>query len=78
VSATLQPDPRLDLLLERVVDVPPELVWRAWTVPEHVKKWFTPAPWVTERRFWTAGRWRAGPERDRHRFGCFSEAAELF
>jgi activator of Hsp90 ATPase-like protein len=41
------PDPRLDLLLERVVDVPPELVWAAWTTPEHVKKWFTPAPWTT-------------------------------
>src|SRR5216683_7570134 len=40
-------DPRLDLLLERVVDVPPELVWAAWTTPEHVKKWFTPAPWTT-------------------------------
>jgi len=37
----------LDLLLERVIDVPPELVWRAWTTPEHVKKWFTPAPWKT-------------------------------
>src|SRR4029077_16993171 len=41
------PDPRFDLLLERVVDVRPELVWAAWTVPEHVKKWFTPAPWQT-------------------------------
>ena len=40
-------DPKLDLLLERVVDVPRELVWRAWTTPEHVKKWFTPAPWTT-------------------------------
>jgi uncharacterized protein YndB with AHSA1/START domain len=29
-------DPRLDLLLERVVDVRPELVWAAWTQPEHV------------------------------------------
>jgi uncharacterized protein YndB with AHSA1/START domain len=47
VNATVQLDPRLDLLLERVVDVPPELVWAAWTVPEHVKKWFTPSPWVT-------------------------------
>jgi uncharacterized protein YndB with AHSA1/START domain len=43
----ITPDPRLDLLLERVVDVPPKLVWAAWTVPEHVKKWFTPAPWTT-------------------------------
>jgi uncharacterized protein YndB with AHSA1/START domain len=40
-------DSRLDLLLERVVDVPPDLVWAAWTVPKHVKKWFTPAPWTT-------------------------------
>ncbi len=40
-------DPKLDLVLERVVDVPPELVWAAWTTPEHVKKWFTPAPWTT-------------------------------
>ena len=40
-------DPRLDLVLERVVDVPVELVWKAWTVPEHLMKWFTPAPWRT-------------------------------
>jgi uncharacterized protein YndB with AHSA1/START domain len=42
-----QPDPRLDLVLERVVDVPRELVWRAWTTPVHLKKWFTPVPWQT-------------------------------
>lgn len=42
-----QPDPKLDLVLERVVDVPRELVWQAWTMPEHVKKWFAPAPWTT-------------------------------
>jgi uncharacterized protein YndB with AHSA1/START domain len=42
-----RPDPRLDLVLERVVDVPPRLVWAAWTKPEQLKKWFTPAPWQT-------------------------------
>lgn len=41
-----KPDPKLDLVLERVIDVPRELVWAAWTKPEHVKKWFTPAPWT--------------------------------
>lgn len=41
------PDPRLDLVLERTVDVPPEKVWAAWTKPEHVVKWFTPKPWET-------------------------------
>ncbi len=40
-----QPDPRLDLVLERIIDVPPELVWKAWTSPEHLKPWFAPAPW---------------------------------
>jgi uncharacterized protein YndB with AHSA1/START domain len=40
-------DPRLDLLLERVVDVPRPLVWAAWTRPEHLKRWFAPAPWTT-------------------------------
>lgn len=40
-------DPKRDLKLERVVNVPRELVWRAWTTPEDVKKWFTPVPWRT-------------------------------
>ena len=42
-----QPRPGLDLVFQRVVDVPRELVWRAWTTPEHLMKWFTPAPWKT-------------------------------
>jgi uncharacterized protein YndB with AHSA1/START domain len=42
-----QADPGLDLVLERVVDVPRHLVWAAWTQPEHLKKWFTPVPWKT-------------------------------
>jgi len=40
-------DPKLDLVFERFVEVSPELVWTAWTQPEHLKKWFTPAPWTT-------------------------------
>ena len=42
-----QPDPTLDLVLERIVDVSPALVWTAWTDPAHLKNWFTPAPWKT-------------------------------
>ncbi len=45
--ATYQADPKRDLVLERIVDVPRELVWKAWTTPEHIKQWFTPAPWTT-------------------------------
>lgn len=44
---THEADPKLDLLLERVVDVSPELVWKAWTMPEHIVHWFTPVPWKT-------------------------------
>ena len=40
-------DPRLDLVLERVVDISAELIWAAWTTEEHIKHWFTPAPWQT-------------------------------
>jgi len=40
-------DPALDLVLEREIDVPPLLVWAAWTTPEHVKQWFTPKPFET-------------------------------
>lgn len=32
-----QPDPRLDLFFERIIDVPRELAWKAWTSPEHLK-----------------------------------------
>lgn len=40
-------DSQLDLVLERVVSVPVQAVWTAWTEPDHLKKWFTPAPWRT-------------------------------
>jgi uncharacterized protein YndB with AHSA1/START domain len=40
-------DPQRDLCLERLVEIPPRLVWRAWTEPEYLKAWFTPFPWTT-------------------------------
>ena len=42
-------DGHLDLTLERTIDAPRSLIWRAWTDPEHVKKWWAPAPWTTTR-----------------------------
>lgn len=39
-------DPDLDLVLERDIPVPPELVWKAWTRPEHLRHWFAPKPWI--------------------------------
>ena len=40
-------NPELDLMLERVIDVPRELVWAAWTTPEKLLPWFCPLPWKT-------------------------------
>jgi uncharacterized protein YndB with AHSA1/START domain len=34
-----------DLVLTRVIDVPPHLVWKAWTIPQHLEKWFCPRPY---------------------------------
>jgi uncharacterized protein YndB with AHSA1/START domain len=46
-SANGKNDGRLDLVLTRVVKVPRALIWKAWTEPKHLMKWFTPAPWQT-------------------------------
>ncbi len=36
-----------ELVLTRYIAAPPALVYRAWTDPELMLKWFTPAPWKT-------------------------------
>jgi uncharacterized protein YndB with AHSA1/START domain len=40
-------NPSLDLSFERIVDVPRELIWAAWTTPEKLLPWFCPLPWKT-------------------------------
>ncbi|MFD2255582.1 SRPBCC domain-containing protein [Luteolibacter algae] len=37
----------LDLVFSRIIDAPAEKVFRAWTDPEMIVKWFTPPPWKT-------------------------------
>ena len=36
-SVVAKHDPKLDLVLEREIDVPVSLVWKVWTTPEHLK-----------------------------------------
>ena len=38
-------DPKLDLVLERFIDAPRQLVWEALTKPEHLKEWYMPKAW---------------------------------
>lgn len=76
-------DPALDLVFTRRVDVPPALIWRGWTQPDDLKKWFCPRPWqVTDCRidlavggaFYTV---MEGPNAERHEnTGCYLEVAE--
>jgi uncharacterized protein YndB with AHSA1/START domain len=40
-------EPGLDLIIERIVEVPRELIWQAWTTPEKLMPWFCPLPWKT-------------------------------
>ena len=73
----------LDLILERIVDVPQERVWEAWTTPAILMKWFTPAPWQTVAceidlhpggKFFTVMRSPEGQEFPGS--GCFLEVVE--
>jgi uncharacterized protein YndB with AHSA1/START domain len=73
-------NPELDLMFERIVDVPRELVWQAWTTPEKLMPWFCPVPWKTVEceidlrvggRFYTV---MQSPEGQKfHNSGCYLE-----
>ena len=36
-----------ELVLTRLIDVPREKLFKAWTDPELLKQWFAPLPWTT-------------------------------
>ncbi|MCE3254840.1 MAG: putative glutathione S-transferase-related transrane protein [Rickettsiaceae bacterium] len=76
-------DHKLDLMLERIVDVPKEFIWKGWTVPEILKKWFCPLPWKTvecEIDLRPGGIFRTvmqGPQGEKiNELGCFLEVVE--
>ncbi len=76
-------NPLLDLQLVRIVPVPRHLLWKGWTQPELLVKWFTPRPWQTvhcEIDLRPGGRFRTvmrGPEGEEHdSTGCYLEIVE--
>jgi uncharacterized protein YndB with AHSA1/START domain len=40
-------NPKLDLILERKVPLTTAQLWKAWSDPNILKKWFCPIPWKT-------------------------------
>lgn len=76
-------DPKFDLMIDRVIDLPPERIWAAWTQPELLKQWFCPAPWTTvecEIDLYPGGLFRSvlqSPEGQAFpHMGCFLEVIE--
>ena len=45
--AAASADPDRDLVLTRLVPAPRERLYRAWTDPELLKRWFAPLPYTT-------------------------------
>lgn len=39
----MQEQPKVNVVVKRIIDAPVELVWQAWTSPDHVTKWWGPA-----------------------------------
>lgn len=39
-----------DLTISRIIKAPRSVVWKAWTTPEHLVKWWCPKPWTTQIR----------------------------
>ena len=72
-----------DLVLEKVLDAPRALVWKAWTTPELLRSWWAPKPYQTPEcemelrpggRFYTR---MTGPDGfDATGTGCFLEVVE--
>ena len=72
-----------DLVVERTLDAPRELVWRAWSDPEHLKLWWAPRPYQTPEcemelrpggKFYTR---MTGPDGfDFQGTGCFLDVVE--
>lgn len=42
-----KPDAR-ELVLDRLLDATRTAIWRCWTEPALLTRWFTPPPWTTE------------------------------
>lgn len=54
-------DPKRTVTINRTFDAPIELVWEAWTKPEHIANWWSPKGTVAriiEHDFSVGGKWK--------------------
>ena len=67
-----QNDADREIVVTRLIDAPIERVWRAWTDPEEIVRWWGPYGFTTEtgrREFEAGGSWhhtRIGPDGTRY------------
>jgi uncharacterized protein YndB with AHSA1/START domain len=47
MNSNFKINPKLDLVIERILPITPEQVWKAWTIPQNLMQWFCPRPWKT-------------------------------
>lgn len=76
-------NPKLDLVFERTTSIAVEKLWKGWTCPEALMKWFCPKPWrVTDCRidlcaggeFFSLMEGPNGEKSNNH--GCYLEVVE--
>jgi uncharacterized protein YndB with AHSA1/START domain len=46
-AADAAPTSDRELVLTRLIDAPREKLFKAWTDPDLLKRWFAPLPWTT-------------------------------
>ena len=68
------------LAIERTIDAPRSAIWRCWTEPDLLKRWFCPKPWAVDEIDFDVrpgGRMNlamVGPDRERvESVGCWLE-----
>jgi uncharacterized protein YndB with AHSA1/START domain len=47
MTASTENPQKLNIVVTRIIDAPLELVWRAWTEPEHVMRWWGPKDYIS-------------------------------
>lgn len=76
IKEMLQANPNNSIISTRVFNAPRELLFRAWSEPEHLKNWWGPAGFTNtfhEFDFRVGGRWRFtmhGPEKGNYENDC--------